>query len=193
MTRAVALAAFALAASLLSFAAAAQTRHTRNAETGVERWAVEHRGVAVEMTQITPEQAQAFFLGRGFPTAAARHYSRACVFMVIVRNVSVEAPVAYDLGGWHARREDGSRQALMTREDWMKEWEARALPQAARIGFEWSQLPTRQSFERGDWNQGMASVGLPAGARFDLLFEWSAGGRTHQGKLEGVRCASDAS
>lgn len=180
-----------LAAALLAGSAAAQTRHARNAETGIESWQTAHEGVLVHLTQITPAQAQAFMLGRGLDAASARRYASTCVFMTIVRNLGVGVPVAYDLREWRARREGGAELSPGTREDWMREWEASGVPPAARIGFEWSQLPTTQRFALGDWNQGMTSYALPTGSRFDLLFEWSADGKTRRGRLEGARCADD--
>ncbi|MFP5341183.1 MAG: hypothetical protein ACLGIW_22385, partial [Gammaproteobacteria bacterium] len=61
------------------------------------------------------------------------------------------------------------------------------------IAFTWAQFPATQVFASGDWNQGMTSYSVPRGGGFDLYFAWQAGGRTHTGKLENVRCADENS
>lgn len=158
------------------------------AELGPTSWEQRSGGAFLQLSQITPDQSRAFFLNRGFTREAVEAYAAACVFMVIVRNETSASTVFYRLAEWRARQAGESR-ALKQRKDWLVLWEQKGLPEAARIAFEWSQLPDEQSFERGDWNQGMASIGLPHGGTFDLEYQWHVAGQIHHGTLKGVRCA----
>jgi hypothetical protein len=167
---------------------ASQTQHSVDADTGAERWAVETPGLQVSLTQILPDQSLAFFLARGFPRAAAERYAAACVFMTIVRNPG-SAAADVDLRGWRVAGTPGVER-LHTKEEWMTFWKEQGLGEAERIAFEWSQFPTAQSFEPGDWNQGMATVLAQPGTRFDLEIRWRSEGDCRTATLVGVRCAA---
>ena len=171
-------------------AQAADVQSSRDPASGLETWESDTNGIAVRLTQITPDQAQAFFLARGFPAGAAERYARACVFMSVVRNTGAQ-PLRYRLAEWRYRAAGGEWQRMKLKEDWLGEWRAQGLPQPALIAFEWSQLPDEQDYAPGDWNQGMTTYALPHGARFDLRFEWESGGRRQTGTMEGIRCAED--
>lgn len=148
-----------------------------------------HAGIAVQAAPLLAEPVMGFLIGRGFPLAMAQRYAAGCVIRVTMRNESAPAPISYDLRAWRARRSDGASSPLPTREDWLKEWEASSLSNAARMGFEWSQLPTMQDLHHGDSTQGMVNTGLAAGSRFDLLLEWTSQGRTYRRNLKGIHCA----
>ncbi len=174
--------------ALVAHAAAAGTARSVDPASGLETWETQGKGLAVRLTQISPEQAQAFFEARGFPTERARHYARDCVFMTVVRNTGT-TPVELDLRRWRYQPRGGEPRPLKVKEEWLSEWDARGIDPAARIGFEWSQFPTTQTFAPADWNQGMTTYALPRGARFDLIYEWQSGDKTHAGRLAGARCA----
>lgn len=168
-----------------------ETVHERNPEAGLESWKVSHRGVTLELAQITPDQARAFFIGRGFERLDAERYAASCVFTAILRNDAAPTAIAYRLAEWRAIRAGGQPQRLKLKEDWLKEWEARGLAQARKIAFAWSQFPSEQRFEPGDWNQGMLTLMLPRGSRFDLKYGWTAQGKTEEALMKGVTCAND--
>jgi len=170
-----------------------KTLTQRNPETGLESWKTSRHGVSLELGQLTPDQARAFFLGRGFEPAEAEHYAAACVFTAILRNESAPAAITYRLAEWRAVAADGRTRPLKLKEDWLKEWEARNLAPARKIAFEWSQLPSEQTFEPGDWNQGMTTFALPRGSRFDLKFGWTIQGKKQENTMKGVICANDVS
>lgn len=169
------------------------TLSQRNSETGLESWKTTKLGVTLELTQLTPDQARAFFLGRGFEPAEAEYYASACVFMTILRNESAPAAIAYNLADWRAITADGHANPPKLKEDWLKEWEVRKLATARKIAFEWSQLPSEQTFEPGDWNQGMTTFALPHGSRFDLKFRWTVLGKQQENTMKGVICANNVS
>ena len=54
-------------------------------------------------------------------------------------------------------------------------------------------LPTRQTFQPGDYNWGMTSFGLPPGARFDLDLVIEIDGHAVTETLSGLVCAADSS
>lgn len=61
---------------------------------------------------------------------------------------------------------------------------------SAVIAFRWAQFPPEQEYRPGgDWNQGMLSVGLPAGSRFDIIATWDIAGNEYRAKLTEVQCA----
>jgi hypothetical protein len=96
-----------------------------------------------------------------------------------------------DLAEWRVTAPGSGPRPLRLADDWQAQWQQRAVSQAARIAFRWSLLPGRQSFEPGDWNMGMVTLGLAPGSPFDLLLVWHAGPGKRQLRLEGMRCAPD--
>lgn len=146
-------------------------------------------GIVIKVTALLVEPVMGFLIGRGFPASVARRYAASCVIRVVMSNESAPAVISYDLRSWRLRRPDGTLQTPLTREYWTSEWQASALSKTSRIGFEWSQLPTRQELEDGDSTQGLVNTGLPPGTRFDLLLEWVVAGRAYRNKLEGIDCA----
>ena len=56
-----------------SVMAHAATDLSVDAETGLASWQTETDGVQVRLTQISPDQARAFYHARGFPPAAAEN------------------------------------------------------------------------------------------------------------------------
>ncbi len=178
-----------LAALVCSAATAAGggTRHSVAADTGLSTWEAEAEGVHLRLTQISPEQARAFMLGRGMDRQSVEEFAHACVFMTVVRNES-DAPIEHDLTGWHYLAQDGTARPMLTKYDWLTRWQPRNFSAPLKLAFEWSQFPVSQTFSPGDWNQGMTTFALPAGSRFDVLYRWRQNGKLHEGKLQHVQC-----
>lgn len=187
-----------MALTIAGFAAAAspaagadgrsRTEHSVQAQTGVESWQFRDQGVEVLLAQISPDQARAFFLGRGFQHDDVEYYAASCVFMTLVKN-KTRSPVSYRLDDWRYARGDGVARKLKLKDEWLIEWKARGVPQSSRIAFEWSQHPVDQTLESGDWNQGMTTFLVPHGERFDLTVKWKTGDSIHAGAIRQVRCA----
>ncbi|HEX4944937.1 MAG TPA: hypothetical protein VFV55_11330 [Usitatibacteraceae bacterium] len=146
-------------------------------------------GIVIKVTPLHAESVAGFLIGRGFPTREAKRYAEGCVVNVMLRNESGRETIDYDLRSWRTRSDGGTSRRLSTREEFLKQWRAAALPTAALMGFEWSQLPTPLELHAGDSARGMVHTGLAAGSRFDLLLEWKAGGRTHREDAKGIDCA----
>jgi hypothetical protein len=180
-----------LACSVIA-ALAAETRHEVNPETGVQTWELHDQGVGFTLMQITPDQARAFFLARGFDREAVDYYASHCVFMTIVRNESVPESISYNLSDWlYFRKNSNKPGKLKLKDDWLNEWRQRKVAEPALIAFEWSQHPTFQTFEIGDWNQGMTTYAMPLGSVFNLKFLWKVNGAIHEATLKEVQCAGD--
>lgn len=171
----------------------AESRHETDPQSGVQTWELHDQGVGFTLMQITPDQARAFFLARGFDRAAVDDYASHCIFMTIVRNETVEDPITYNLADWRFYRKNGTPGKLKLKDDWLTAWRQRKFAQPVLIAFEWSQHPTTQTFEKGDWNQGMTSYAMPLGSVFDLQFQWKVKGAIHESRLENIQCASETS
>jgi hypothetical protein len=169
----------------------AETSHVTNAESGVQTWELHEQGVGFTLMQITPDQARGFFLARGFDREAVDYYASHCVFMTIVRNEAVPESITYNLANWRFYRKNAQPGKLKLKEDWLKEWRQRKVTETSLIAFEWSQHPTTQTFETGDWNQGMTTYAMPLGSLFNLKFQWSVNGAIHEAMLKDVQCAGE--
>jgi hypothetical protein len=170
----------------------AATEASIDPETGLATWQAETSGVQVRLTQISPDQARAFYQARGFSPAAAERYASECVFMTVVRNIG-ETPIQHRLADWRYKTAGQPPRAIRSKADWELLWKQQGVTESARIAFTWAQLPTTQTFAPGDWNQGMTTYRVPRGGRFDLRFVWRSGGKTHSGTLEQVQCADERS
>lgn len=178
---------------LVSGPAAAVVNTGTDEEARLPYWEVVEAGVSIRLVQRLPDQTRGFFQARGFSVADSELIAQSCVFQTVFKNISPppeSSLVEYSLRDWvvHAA---GARRSPKTREDWRKEWTARKAPQTAQLAFEWSLLPTRQSYRPGDYNWGMTMFGLKPGAEFDLDVVWQRDGRKHVVQVKRVRCAPD--
>ena len=171
-------------------AIAAETVHVIHPGTGIHTWEHHDQGVGFTLMQITPDQARAFFLARGFDSPSVDYYASHCVFMTIVRNLSVAGHIINNLADWRVHKKNFKAGKLKLASDWLKEWKQRGIAESPLIAFEWSQFPQIQTFEVGDWNQGMTTYTLPPGSAFDLIFVWNVKGTKHETRLENIQCAS---
>lgn len=172
-------------------AEAAETRHETNPESGLQTWELHDQGVGFTLMQITPDQARGFFLARGFDRAAVDYVASYCVFMTIVRNEAVTESISYNLADWLFYRANQKPGKLKLADDWLKEWRQRKVGESSLIAFQWALHPSTQTFETGDWNQGMTTYAMPLGSTFDLKFKWNVKGIMHETTLEKIQCASD--
>lgn len=174
---------------LLPAAVAAELRRSSEPETGLQRWEWRHQGISLQLVQRQPDQTRAFFLGRGFDGAQADRIGRGCVFQIIFRNDGEQA-VDYDLDRWQVIQ--GNRtQPLLTRERWAARLRQAGASRGALIALRWSLLPTRQTFQPGDYNWGMTSFGLPPGERFDLAIALAVGGSLVRDRIPAIECAPE--
>jgi hypothetical protein len=160
--------------------------HNVDPKTGAEHWAIDRDSVTLALTQRTPEQVRAFYLGRGFPPELARRIADHCVLVVSLRNQS-QAPIHYDLDGWRYVTSDGTVRSPRPKEDWIREWREYG------VIFGFSQLSGAQTFQPGDWNGAMVTFDVLHDGRFDLHYQWTTQGREITGTIKGVHCAPEPS
>ena len=159
-------------------------------DTGLASWQTEQAGIQVRLTQISPDQARAFYLARGFSAAATERYIAECVFMTVVRNVG-DTPILHRLADWRYVISGQPPQTIRSKTEWERIWKKWGVNESARIAFSWAQIPTTQTFAPGDWNQGMTTYSVPRDTSFDLRFVWRVDGKTRAGLIEHVRCSHE--
>ena len=159
-------------------------------DTGLASWQTEQAGIQVRLTQISPNQARAFYLARGFSAAATERYVAECVFMTVVRNVG-DTTILHRLADWRYVISGQPPQTIRSKTEWERIWKKMGVNESARIAFSWAQIPTTQTFAPGDWNQGMTTYSVPRDTSFDLRFVWRADGKTRTGLIEKVRCSHE--
>lgn len=173
---------------LVGFAPAwAATDIRTDAETGLMTWQTEQRGIQIRLSQISPDQARAFYEARGFSAAATEHYVAECVFMSVVRNIG-DAAIAHRLADWRYTQPGQPPRRIRGKAEWDALWQRLGVDEAARVAFTWAQLPTEQTFEPGDWNQGMTTYRVARDRPFDVDVKWRTGGETRAARLSNVRC-----
>lgn len=182
--------AAALFFSFPSHAASTQdgvTRHSVSADTGLSTWEVDTKGVHLRLTQISPDQARAFMLGRGLDKDSVEEFAHTCVYMTVVRNDGRQT-INYSLSDWRHVPQGQSARPMLSKHDWLARWRPRQFSRPVKLAFEWSQIPAEQTFSPGDWNQGMSTFELSAGSRFDVLYRWRQDDKLHEGILRNVQC-----
>jgi len=163
---------------------------TVDPDTGLSSWQTEQAGIQVRLTQISPDQARAFYIARGFSAAATERYVSECVFMTVVRNVG-DTPIQHRLADWGYVVSGQPPQTIRSKTEWERIWKKLGVNASARIAFTWAQIPTTQTFAPGDWNQGMTTYSVPRDTAFDLRFVWHSDGKTHAGLIQNVRCSHE--
>jgi hypothetical protein len=156
-------------------------------ETGAATFETLSHGVTVSLTQLLPDQVRAFYVARGFDLDDADVFAAACVYMTVLRNDTAPGTLEFRLSDWEVRH-NGAVRSLPPLDDWLAQWAARGVPDAARLAFRWAQFPAEQSYAPGEWNQGMLATDLPPGSRFDLIARWTIADQTYEGRLDDVRC-----
>lgn len=150
-------------------------------------------GLKFELAPIAPDAVRAFFLGRGFRAEEAERLVRdGCMFRSAIGSLATGAgapQVTVALTRWRVTPEGAPPRPPPTREDWERTWAELKVAEDASVAFYWALFPTEQTFSANDYNWGMLTFGLAAGTRFALDVAWSAGGKDHTERLEGLACA----
>jgi len=176
-------------AACVCAAAVGQTNHRVDPDTGIETWEIHQQGVALSLTQILPDQARAFYINRGFAAEAVEDYATSCVYMTVLRNDSAPSSVHFRLAGWSVASDDDTHPPLSV-ERWLERLATFQPSKSALLAFRWAQFPPEQTYQPGgDWNQGMLTMGLAPGVRFDLIARWDVAREPLEGVVKDVRCA----
>ncbi len=163
---------------------------TVDEQTGLIGWKLKQSGLELELIQRLPDQTRAFFLARGFPAEIADTLGESCIFQTILRNTGSSAALTVSLKNWRVNQA-GVSQSLKLKEVWDQSWSDDDVSKSARLAFRWATFPTEQTFQKGDYNWGMISFGLPAGAHFRLDLVWHDANKKHIAQIENLSCADD--
>lgn len=173
--------------SLSCFAETPQSTHIDSA-TGVITWEINTYGVHFSLKQILPEQAQAFYVNRGFTLKQIEPYTSSCVYMTVLRNDNAPGTIHFISNNWSVLI-DGKSHPLVSVDNWMQRLTTNNTKKSALVAFRWAQFPPEHEYEPGgDWNQGMLSVGLPPSSQFDVIARWKIDGKAYETKLQGIKC-----
>ncbi|MFB6358152.1 MAG: hypothetical protein ABEJ96_03845 [Thiohalorhabdaceae bacterium] len=179
-------------AALAGTAGAVTVPERTDSRSGAPVWKWEGDGMAVRAMGRPPDQALAFFIGRGFPDDAARRYASSCVFGMTLRNRAAGGPIRHDLAEWRVRTGDDVYPPLPEAR-WQQRWREMDVPERARTAFAWATFPTRETMGEGGYLMGMVAMGLDPGDRFDLVVRWHQGESDEQVILENLRCPRNPS
>ncbi len=161
---------------------AGEVQQYTNPDTGLLSWQVRGPGFSMQLLQVLPDYVRATYSARGLPPDIVETIAGYCVFGTIVTNDSKQR-VSYRVADWRYITADGQAHPVKTKTQWVNEWKDQG------VAFRWSILPDDQTFEAGDWSQGFTTLPLSPGSVVDLVYSWRYQGETHEGKLEGLRCA----
>lgn len=168
-------------------------------QTGVDEqaklpyWEVSNQHMSIRLVQRLPDQTRGYFQARGFSPADSEKVAQACVFQTVFKNLSNNtkpSPLKYDLQQWEVQYKKMNRKMKM-REQWTPVWKTAGVSKAAQIAFEWSLLPTKQTYKAGDYNWGMSIFNLKPDSQFDLKLTWNQHGRDHEFLIKNIQCAAD--
>lgn len=162
-------------------------------ESGLTRWfAEEPAGLHFELVQRLSQQTKAFYLGRGFTSTSIDKYANSCIFHTTLANNSNDASILVDLSNWRVIRSSGEKYKLNLVNDWQEHWQQHNVSKAAQIAFRFSQLPNYQNPGPGDWFQGMISIDLEEGEKFDLEIFWDSNGELKNMLLQDLQCSTSS-
>lgn len=163
--------------------------HSTDTLTGIHTWSIRAQGILFSLTQILPEQLQAFYVNRGFTLEQIQPYVTSCVFMAVLRNDTAAAEIHYLQQQWSIISGDNTTPPTILTH-WLSRLEKSGVGKSALLTFRWAQFPAQQTYQPGgDWNQGMLSVGLPEDRLFNMVMRWNMLDESHEMTLKGVRCA----
>ena len=144
-------------------------------------------GLTFILERLYPDMVRTFYLSRGFKLDAANRYTTTCVYKSVLRNDATEGVMEVHLRDWQIVV-GGKTLPYKIEPDWQKEWSKMSVSRSARIAFKWSQFRPVQTFNPGDWLQGMSNVDLKPNTRFDINLVWKRNGKTYHGVLKNVEC-----
>lgn len=156
-------------------------------------WEWRNDYMTLRLVQRLPDQTRAYFSGRGFKPAEVETIAGHCIFQTVYRNTSSDDKprvIEHDIRDWQYHY-NGKTSAMKPREDWKPLWQQKQVAQPQIVAFEWSLLPSRQTFHAGDYNWGMSVFAVPHGASFDLDIRWQVDGQTQSATMKNITCAKD--
>ncbi len=166
------------------------SRHDQTA-SGLMGWRVQDANIQIELNPLQKDQVRAFYLGRGFSVPLTERIAEACVYQVVIENISdpeTKMPLEVRLSDWRLDGESGPR-ALPSKDEWILEWTASGASAASILAFKWATFPSQQDFKlTGDYGWGMMLFGNQTGETFDLHLKWYTEGELVEQFVQGLSC-----
>lgn len=156
-------------------------------------WEISNDSMSLRLVHRLPDQTRGFFEARGFTPAQSEVIAQACVFQTVFKNNSHNnkpSPLEYDMTQWQVVHK-AIPHSMKMREQWRPELVKLGVSKQARIALEWSLLPSKQTYQPGDYNWGMSIYDLKPGTQFSLKLSWKQHGKTHQYTINDIHCAAD--
>lgn len=170
--------------------AAQVTRHNETV-SGLQGWRIQDAHIEIQLNPLKPEQARAFYLGRGFSEPIAELIAQSCVYQTVIKNISADnnaKNVSIDLSDWRLVDLRGE-SALVSKNTWRQKWREMSASKAAITAFSWATYPWQQAFSPvGDSGWGMILFGPIEGESFELTARWRVDGEPQQQKVTHLLC-----
>ena len=155
--------------------------------SGANSWQQTKHGITLYLRQLTNDQVNAFYIGRGFTLEQIKPYADTCVYTTVLRNDNAPGRIHFLRSNWIAKTKNNSQNIRSTSE-WLKIFKQSDVPASALIAFRLAQIPEEQEYEPvGDWNQGMLSIDLLSGS-LDIIVNWDIEGKNYNLEIQGVSC-----
>ncbi len=92
---------------------------SRDKDTSQKSWQFNTRGIQVGLTQISSDQARAFYQARDLTPEQAKQYASSCVIMTVVRNIGIKL-IKHRPSNWHHVDDDGTSRSIRSKTEWEK-------------------------------------------------------------------------
>jgi hypothetical protein len=140
----------------------------------------------------TPDQIEAFYLGRGFSKKAIRKITDTCFITAIVKNKNVDV-LWLELDNWTFTSKS-QPIARITRDYWKKQWREVNMPLNHQSTFGWTLLPDVRDLRRYEGVGGNVAIPRQSGP-FDLTMRFKTGpeknGREKKIIFRDLRCGTN--
>ena len=150
---------------------------------------IKNNDVFFSIQEIPKQSVAAFYSGRSFTQDQIQQYTNTCVYTTIFKNISSDNQIHYLRKNWFASSAN-IKYSIKTNEYWKNIFDAKKVSMSSWIGFKFAQMPENQTYEaNGDWNQGMLSVSVPKGNKFDLTIIWDIKGKQNELTIKNIKCS----
>lgn len=134
----------------------------------------EDEDLMVRLIFRTPEQLEAFYIGRGFSKKAIRKIQETCFVTAIIKNKSIDV-LWLDLNDWSFSNK--YQQILhITRDYWKKQWQEVNMPLNHQSTFGWTLLPDVRDLRHDESVGGNVAIPRQSGP-FDLMMRFKTGSK----------------
>lgn len=132
----------------------------------------ENAWIQFRMIARTPDQMAAFYIGRGFPSAAVEATREACIITVGMRNLTQDI-LWLNLNEWEFIS-GKDRIERINRAQWQETWHRLALPKSLQSTFSWTMLPEQRDLHYDEPVGGNMTLRIPE-SKFSLVAKFKTG------------------